>query len=43
MFTRADHLTLEEMQAADGQADLAAEAQLRRTEAESQERAEASA
>jgi small subunit ribosomal protein S6 len=43
MFTRADHLTLEEMQAADGQEELAAEAQLRRAEAEREEAAEASA
>lgn len=34
LFTRADHLTLDEMKAADGQADLAAEAELRRAEPE---------
>lgn len=37
MFTRADHLTLEEMQSADGQKELAAEAELRRAEAEKSE------
>lgn len=43
MFTRADHLSMDEMQAADGQADLAAEAQLRRAEAETEATADASA
>jgi hypothetical protein len=44
LFTRADHLSLEEMRAADAQEDLRVEAQLRRAEAEdSQEHAEASA
>lgn len=37
MFTRADHLTLEEMQAADAQEELAAEAQLKRAEAQDRE------
>ena len=45
LFTRADHLTLEEMQAADAQEELAAEAELRKADAErgAEETAEASA
>lgn len=41
LFTRADHLTLEEMKAADGQDELAAEAELRKNQPA--EEAEASA
>ena len=40
LFTRADHLSLEEMQAADAQEELAAEAQLRRSQAESEDQEE---
>ncbi len=43
MFTRADHLTVEEMQAADAQEDLAAEAKLREGEQRSEAPAETSA
>lgn len=43
LILRADHLTVEEMQAADGQRELETEAALRRSRAESGERAAAAA
>lgn len=43
MITRADHMTVDEMRAADGQQELATEAELRRGKAEMPEAAESNA